>query len=146
MIAGALIGATGFALLSAVRADTPIAMLVVPFLLIPGGMGLAVPAMTTTVLASVERARAATASAVLNTARQAGGAIGVAAFGALASGARPPDIVSGLHASAYVSAAPSCSPRRWRPSCTARRSRRWASRRTRTHADAARTRRARIMS
>lgn len=105
MIAGALIGATGFALLSAVRADTPIAMLVVPFLLIPGGMGLAVPAMTTTVLASVERARAATASAVLNTARQAGGAIGVAAFGALASGARPPDIVSGLHASAYVSAA-----------------------------------------
>ncbi|MCS6471205.1 MFS transporter [Burkholderia thailandensis] len=104
MIAGALIGATGFVLLGAVRADTPIAMLVVPFLLIPGGMGLAVPAMTTTVLASVERARAATASAVLNTARQAGGAIGVAGFGALASGALPADIVSGLHASAQVSA------------------------------------------
>ncbi|AOJ07684.1 MFS transporter [Burkholderia mayonis] len=105
MIVGALIGATGFALLSATHADTPIAALVVPFLLIPGGMGLAVPAMTTTVLASVERARAATASAVLNTARQAGGAIGVAGFGALASGALPAQIVSGLHASALVSAA-----------------------------------------
>ncbi|KVN10115.1 MULTISPECIES: MFS transporter [unclassified Burkholderia] len=105
MIVGALIGATGFALLSAVRADTPVAALVVPFLLIPGGMGLAVPAMTTAVLASVERARAATASAVLNAARQAGGAIGVAAFGALASGALPAEIVSGLHASAHVSAA-----------------------------------------
>ncbi|ARL93224.1 MFS transporter [Burkholderia pseudomallei] len=105
MIVGALIGATGFALLSMTRADTPVAALVVPFLLIPGGMGLAVPAMTTTVLASVERARAATASAVLNTARQAGGAIGVAGFGALASGALPAQIVSGLRASALVSAA-----------------------------------------
>ncbi|KVK83985.1 MFS transporter [Burkholderia sp. MSMB1498] len=105
MIVGALIGATGFALLSLVRADTPTVALVVPFLLIPGGMGLAVPAMTTTVLASVERSRAATASAVLNAARQAGGAIGVAAFGALASGALPAQIVPGLHASACVSAA-----------------------------------------
>lgn len=95
MIAGALIGATGFVLLGAVRADTPIAMLVVPFLLIPGGMGLAVPAMTTTVLASVERARAATASAVLNTARQAGGAIGVAGFGALAIAAAMAAVVRG---------------------------------------------------
>jgi MFS transporter, DHA2 family, methylenomycin A resistance protein len=70
------------------------------FLLIPLGMGLAVPAMTTCILASVERARAGTASAVLNAARQAGGAVGVALFGGLAAGA----VVRGVRASGLVSA------------------------------------------
>jgi DHA2 family methylenomycin A resistance protein-like MFS transporter len=55
------------------------------FILIPAGMGLAVPAMTTSILSSVEKNRAGTASAVLNTARQVGGAVGVAVFGALVS-------------------------------------------------------------
>jgi MFS transporter, DHA2 family, methylenomycin A resistance protein len=87
MIVGAVTAALGYGLLHFVDAATPLAGLLVPFLLIPSGMGLAVPAMTTAVLASVEPQRAGTASAVLNTARQAGGAVGVAAFGALASGA-----------------------------------------------------------
>lgn len=78
---------------------------IVALTLFTAGMGLAVPAMTTTVLASVERARAGTASAVLNTARQAGGAIGVATFGALASGIEADRIVAGLHTSARVSTA-----------------------------------------
>jgi DHA2 family methylenomycin A resistance protein-like MFS transporter len=77
--------------------------MLVPFVLIPSGMGLAVPAMTTSVLASVEHARAGTASAVLNTARQAGGAAGVAAFGALAGGAQAAPIVSGLQVIAAIS-------------------------------------------
>ena len=68
--------------------STPTVALLIPFLLIPSGMGLAVPAMTTAVLGAVARERAGTASAVLNTARQAAGAIGVAAFGALAVTAR----------------------------------------------------------
>jgi len=60
--------------------------------------------MTTAVLASVERHRAGTASAVLNTARQAGGAVGVAAYGALASGAGAAHIVFGLQAASAISA------------------------------------------
>ncbi|MDR5762246.1 MFS transporter [Caballeronia sp. LZ035] len=84
MIAGALLDAAGFAALCFVDAHTPTAALLVPFLLIPSGMGLAVPAMTTALLGTVGQQRAGTASAVLNTARQAAGAIGVAAFGALA--------------------------------------------------------------
>jgi DHA2 family methylenomycin A resistance protein-like MFS transporter len=68
-------------------------------------MGLAVPAMTTAVLASTDAKRAGTASAVLNTARQAGGAVGVAAFGALASGAAATQIVSGMQAATAVSVA-----------------------------------------
>ena len=85
MIAGALLDAAGFAALIFVGPSTPTAALLLPFLLIPAGMGLAVPAMTTAVLGAVAQERAGTASAVLNTARQAAGAIGVAAFGALAA-------------------------------------------------------------
>ncbi len=102
MIAGACVGALGYGLLHFVGASTPLIAILVPFLLIPSGMGLAVPAMTTAILASVEPQRAATASAVLNTVRQASGAIGVAAFGALASGALPANIVDGLQTSAAI--------------------------------------------
>lgn len=102
MMLGAALGALGYALLHATHATTPFPMLVVPFLLIPAGMGLAVPAMTTAILASVDPKRAATASALLNTARQAGGAIGVAAFGALAGGTGADAVVHGLQVSAAI--------------------------------------------
>jgi DHA2 family methylenomycin A resistance protein-like MFS transporter len=105
MLTGALIAALGYGLLHQVGAQTPLWALLVPFLLIPSGMGLAVPAMTTAVLASADAQRAGTASAVLNTARQAGGAVGVAAFGALASGAQAAHIVDGLHAATAISTA-----------------------------------------
>lgn len=103
LIAGAAIAGLGYGLLHAVDTSTSLIGLLLPFLLIPSGMGLAVPAMTTAVLASVEPKRAGTASAVLNTARQAGGAVGVAAFGALASGASAAEIVGGMHAATAVS-------------------------------------------
>ncbi|MBK3838423.1 MFS transporter [Paraburkholderia aspalathi] len=103
MIAGAITAGLGYGLLHFVDASTPLIGLLLPFLLIPSGMGLAVPAMTTAVLASVEAQRAGTASAVLNTARQAGGAVGVAAFGALASGAAAAQIVVGMQAATAIS-------------------------------------------
>jgi DHA2 family methylenomycin A resistance protein-like MFS transporter len=102
MIVGALIGAGGFLLLSTLGQSSSYAQMLAPFLLIPTGMGLAVPAMTTCVLASVERERAGTATAVLNAARQAGGAIGVAVFGALAGGTAE-RITGGLRSSALLS-------------------------------------------
>lgn len=49
-------------------------------------MGTAVPAMTTGILSNVEKTRSGTASAILNTTRQAAGAMGVAIFGAIANG------------------------------------------------------------
>lgn len=105
MIGGALVAGLGYALLIPVDANTPLIALLAAFLLIPLGMGLAVPAMTTTVLASVEPARAGTASALLNTARQAGGAVGVAAFGALTGSGAAAQVVNGLHADTAISAA-----------------------------------------
>jgi len=103
MIAGAITAGLGYGLLHFVDADTPLIGLLLPFLMIPSGMGLAVPAMTTAVLASADARRAGTASAVLNTARQAGGAVGVAAFGALASGSAATQIVAGMQAATAIS-------------------------------------------
>ncbi len=105
MMVGALVAASGYALLSVIDAATPLAAVLAPCLLIPLGMGLAVPAMTTAVLASVEPARAGTASALLNTARQAGGAVGVAAFGALSGTGAAAQVVAGLHADTAISTA-----------------------------------------
>ena len=83
---GALMAAAGYAGLLIATSATPYWQLFIPFLIIPMGMGVAVPAMTTGILSSVEKTRSGTASAVLNTTRQAAGAMGVAIFGALANG------------------------------------------------------------
>ncbi|AMO99981.1 major Facilitator Superfamily protein [Collimonas arenae] len=87
MMLGGAIGALGYGLLGSIGVAEHASFLqMLPgFVLIPAGMGLAVPAMTTSILSSVEKNRAGTASAVLNTARQVGGAVGVAVFGALVS-------------------------------------------------------------
>lgn len=104
MVAGATVDAVGFALLLLLDGSSRYALMLPAFILIPAGMGLGVPAMTDTVLASVERAAAGVASATLNAARQAAGAVGVAVFGALA-GERSRDVVGGLHVAAMLSIA-----------------------------------------
>jgi MFS transporter, DHA2 family, methylenomycin A resistance protein len=104
MVLGALIDAAGFALLLLLGADSPYLLMLPAFALLPCGMGLGVPAMTTTVLSSVDKHAAGTASGVLNSARQAAGAIGVAVFGALV-GDGDGHMVAGLHRSSLVSVA-----------------------------------------
>jgi len=86
ILVGLVLFAAGFAGLFIVDANTPYWQLCLPFLTIPFGMGLAVPAMTNGVLAGVDKALSATASAALNTIRQTAGAIGVAVFGAMTIG------------------------------------------------------------
>ena len=102
MLLGSAVGGVGFALLTRLDASSGYDAMLLPFLLIPGGMGLAVPAMTAAILASVEPAWSGTASAVLNAARQAAGAIGVAVFGTLVAGGDG-RVVTGLHEAAWVS-------------------------------------------
>ena len=102
MIWGTLVMLTGFAMLSRLGSATPYFAMLLTFIVIPSGMGFAVPAMTATVLSSVERRRSGTASAVLNAARQTGGAIGVAVFSALV-GSTPAQIVRGLHMASLTS-------------------------------------------
>jgi DHA2 family methylenomycin A resistance protein-like MFS transporter len=103
MTAGFVLAACGYVLLLLLDGQTPFWLMVPGFLLIPLGMGTGVPAMTAACLGSVERKFSGTASGVLNTARQAGGAIGVAGFGALV-GRNHETIVPGLHAAVSISA------------------------------------------
>jgi DHA2 family methylenomycin A resistance protein-like MFS transporter len=103
MTGGFLIAAAGYLLLRLLDDRTPFWLMVPGFLLIPLGMGTGVPAMTTALLSSVERKFSGTASGVLNTARQAGGAVGVAVFGAMV-GRNHEAIISGLHGAVSISA------------------------------------------
>jgi DHA2 family methylenomycin A resistance protein-like MFS transporter len=83
MVVGLLIAAVGYWLLHGLNVSTSYVAMLPGLLIIPLGIGLAVPAMTTALLSSVPRTRSGIASGVLNTVRQAGGAIGVALFGSL---------------------------------------------------------------
>jgi DHA2 family methylenomycin A resistance protein-like MFS transporter len=105
MILGGLIGAAGYALLGwiGISQDATFLQMLPGLALIPAGMGLGVPAMTTSILSSVERKQAGTASAVLNTARQVGGAMGVALFGALVAGDSAERILHGVRNAMTVS-------------------------------------------
>jgi DHA2 family methylenomycin A resistance protein-like MFS transporter len=103
MVAGLLVSAAGLALL--LRLDTDSGYLVLLPALALWGLGLAAltPAVVAAAMAAVPADRAGLASAVNNTARQAGGAIGIAAFGAIAGA--PADghsFVRGMHAAALV--------------------------------------------
>nr|WP_315251513.1 MFS transporter [uncultured Duganella sp.] len=105
MIIGGLIGASGYALLAVfgISEHASFWAMLPGLALIPAGMGLAVPAMTTAILASVERSQGGTASAVLNTARQVGGAMGVAVYGALVAAPAAAAMLSGIQIALGVS-------------------------------------------
>ena len=81
-MAGLLVAAAGFALLAGASRGTGAAALLAPLLLWGCGLGVLTPAVVSAAMGAVERERAGLASAVNNTARQAGGAVGIAAFGA----------------------------------------------------------------
>lgn len=104
MAGGVLVAAIGYALTSRLSPSTPYGLMIPGFLLIPAGMGAAVPAMTSALLASVDRHISGTASGVLNAGRQAAGAAGVAVMGALAAGG-PDRIAAGLRSSCLIAAA-----------------------------------------
>jgi DHA2 family methylenomycin A resistance protein-like MFS transporter len=104
ILSGLVVFAAGCIFLLLAKADTPYWQLLFAFFSLPLGMGVAVPAMTTGTLATVSANRSGIASAVLNTTRQAAGAMGVAVFGTMASGG-PSHIVSAIMQIAIIAAA-----------------------------------------
>lgn len=98
---GVLIAACGYALTARLDAGSGLIDMLPGFALIPGGMGLAIPALTSGLLASVDRHDAGAASGALNACRQVGGAAGVAILGALAGA----DTAAGLRVSALCATA-----------------------------------------
>ena len=103
--AGLIVSAAGIGLLTRVDASTGYGGLVVAFLLWGAGLGLLTPAVVAAAMGAVPSGRAGLASAVNNTARQAGGAVGIAAFGSLAGApSSHGGFISGLHMAAAVGA------------------------------------------
>jgi DHA2 family methylenomycin A resistance protein-like MFS transporter len=106
MAGGLVVSACGLALLSLASRGSPYSLALAAFLLWGAGLGFLTPAVVAAAIAAVDRARAGLASAVNNTARQAGGAIGIAGFGALAgTPGRAERFVHGMHAGALIAAA-----------------------------------------
>jgi DHA2 family methylenomycin A resistance protein-like MFS transporter len=101
MLAGLLCGAAGFAGLIAAGQATPYVVLVAPLIAAGFGMAFTMPAATAAVIEDAPAEQAGIASGVLNAARQAGGALGVAVLGTLIAGQ---SFVSGLHVAMAVSA------------------------------------------
>jgi hypothetical protein len=84
MVTGLALAAAGVALLTLATTDSSY-VTILPALLRWGiGLGLVTPAVVAAAMSAVPSARAGLASAVNNTTRQAGGAIGIAGFDALA--------------------------------------------------------------
>ncbi|MET8770137.1 MFS transporter, partial [Streptomyces sp. NPDC004658] len=104
--AGLLVAAAGLALLTRTTAHSGLPLLVPAFLLWGLGVGLLTPAVVAAALAAVPTERSGLASAVNNTARQTGGAIGIAVAGAIAgTPSDEPRFLRGLHTVALGSAA-----------------------------------------
>ncbi|MBV9356079.1 MAG: MFS transporter [Chloroflexi bacterium] len=102
MATGQLLIAAGLlAVCGAVR-GAPIWLLAALTVLVGLGSALAVPTLTALLVSSVPAARAGTASGVLNTCRQLGGALAVAVFGALV--AQRETFVQGLQVSLVIAA------------------------------------------
>jgi DHA2 family methylenomycin A resistance protein-like MFS transporter len=110
MVAGLLLAALGVALLGRLDASSGVADLLPALLLWGIGLGFLTPAVVAAAMSAVAAPRAGLASAINNTARQAGGAIGIAALGALAGEtARRSSFLSGFHLAAYLVAGLFCA-------------------------------------
>jgi DHA2 family methylenomycin A resistance protein-like MFS transporter len=83
MLAGLSLALLGFALLFVYDAHTSYLAMLPALVVIPGGIGVAVPAMTAALLGVIPRERSGIASGVLNSVRQAAGALGIAVAAAL---------------------------------------------------------------
>jgi MFS transporter, DHA2 family, methylenomycin A resistance protein len=102
MLVGLVVGAAGFASLIVAGGSTGY-LLLVPGLVAAGiGIAFTMPAATAATIEAAPAQHAGIASGVLNAARQAGGAVGVALLGTLLAGT---SFVSGLHLAMAVSTA-----------------------------------------
>ncbi|MCX5095889.1 MFS transporter [Streptomyces sp. NBC_00365] len=103
VITGQCLMAAGLLAMVALPAGTPVWLTVVLMVPVGAGGAMAVTALVSLLLEKVPAERAGVASGVLNAARQLGGALAVAVFGALV--ADRAGFVSGLHTSLLIAAA-----------------------------------------
>lgn len=100
MVIGLLVGAAGLLGWLTAAENASYSVLIVPMAAAGFGTAFTMPASTAAIMRSAPASNGGAASAVFNTARQVGSAIGVALFGTFAAGG----LVSGLHAGAVLGA------------------------------------------
>jgi DHA2 family methylenomycin A resistance protein-like MFS transporter len=105
MIGGLILAAAGIGLLTLSGAATSYLTLLPAVLLWGVGLAFLTPAVVSAAVSAVPVGRTGLASAVNNTTRQAAGAIGIAAFGAVASTPGDPGFIHRLHIVAVIAAA-----------------------------------------
>jgi DHA2 family methylenomycin A resistance protein-like MFS transporter len=105
MLGGLLVAAAGAGLLTLSGAVTGYLTLLPAVLLWGVGLAFLTPAVVSTAVSAVPAERAGLGSAVNNTTRQAAGAIGIAAFGAIAAAPESPGFVHRFHTVAIIAAA-----------------------------------------
>jgi hypothetical protein len=76
--------AVGLLLFSLVGSSTPYLVFVIPMMVMAGGMALSTPSLTASIMSAVPLGRAGVGSAMNDTTRELGGALGVAVLGSLA--------------------------------------------------------------
>jgi MFS transporter, DHA2 family, methylenomycin A resistance protein len=104
MLGGLIMAAAGVGLLTMSDATTGYLTLLPAVLLWGLGLAFLTPAVVSAAVSAVPADRAGLGSAVTNTARQAAGAIGIAAFGAIASAPGSPGFLAGFHTVAIIAA------------------------------------------
>jgi DHA2 family methylenomycin A resistance protein-like MFS transporter len=111
VVAGALIGGLGVLGFALLDEGSPFIAAAPSYVLVGIGYGAAVPAVSTVAMGAIEVERAGVASGVLNTARQVGSAIGLAALGSIATAVAggslsgSGDFVSGMRVAMVVAGA-----------------------------------------
>jgi DHA2 family methylenomycin A resistance protein-like MFS transporter len=95
--AGLAVAASGLALLVTAHAGSSYPTLLPSFLLWGVGLGILTPAVVAAAIGAASRDRAGLASAINNTSRQAGGAIGIAVAGAIAGQPGGAGFLAGFH-------------------------------------------------
>ncbi len=104
--AGLVLAGSGVGLLATWGSGSSYAALLPALVLWGCGLGALTPAVVTAAVSAAPPDRSGLASGVNNTARQAGGALGIAAFGALAGApARAGHFLAGLHAAGLATCA-----------------------------------------
>jgi MFS family permease len=111
VVAGALLGGIGVLAFALLDAGSPFIAAVPGYALVGIGYGAAVPAVSAVAMGAIEVERAGVASGVLNTARQVGSAVGLAALGSIATAAAggalsgSGDFVTGMRVTMLVAGA-----------------------------------------
>jgi DHA2 family methylenomycin A resistance protein-like MFS transporter len=106
IVTGLTVAAAGLAVLSTVETHSTYPRMLAALLLWGVGLGILTPAVVATAIAPVPGNRAGLASAINNTARQAGGAVGIAIAGAVAGApSQTARFMHGFHAVAVGAAA-----------------------------------------